>query len=809
MSAATDRAPFLAFDSFAVDAQPETPATARSAAPSRSPFLSVYELEHGEDPQTETLRETYAMLMNELDDEEFDEALFELQCRGRAMHDGQLALGKSRDEADRMVAMHFARLTQASQDMVDGMAREFAGREPNSMLEQEIDTYAEAYTPPAQVEPEFEQFFGKIIRKVAGAAKTLVKKGIQGVTQLALGPALNLLKGAIKPILKRVLEWAIGKLPAALQPVAQSLAQKLGFAKAAPAPQQAAQADGAAAADAAATNSGDVDAAIQAAAGTDAPTPQEEMNGHLAAALLAGNEVGFEMEAAQFGAPGSVMAPATFAELDDARERFIRELEGLGDNESAEPHIQNFLPAILPALRIGLRLAGRQRVVNFLGGLLAKLIGKLVGPQHAPALGRAIADAGLKLMSLEMSEAESAHVAPAAVAATVEETVNRVAALPDEVLDNQELLEGYALEAFERAAAANLPAIFSEATYRRRPDLLEGGVNAGWVLLPLRGPKRYKRCTRSFKISIAPHLAEEVQSFEGAPLADYLQDQLGFDEGEQVDAQLHLYEALPGTTLADIARGEHETLGPGLTEQANMAQLHPLTPQAATALLGRPGLGRAMPLGMRRRHLGAGQRFYHMQVGRRPFMVGHHRNMRLRRALHVNVTLDAVQDQIRLCLFLSEAKAQKLAARLRQGVNLGQITAGVQRMLGKRLKAIFAGHAPRRLRVVHAGMKPGTSPAAAWRKLPPMAVQAFSAKLQGWLVQGLAEQLKAQSQKVIAATEDAADGITLACTIEHPPGLKSLGQALIEGNATGVPEALAAGTPPTVRIEVHAGHRCG
>jgi hypothetical protein len=42
------------------------------------------------------------------------------------------------------------------------------------------------------------------------------------------------------------------------------------------------------------------------------------------------------------------------------------------------------------------------------------------------------------------------------VAGTVEDTVNRVGSLSDYILDNQELLEGFALEAFERAAVRQL-----------------------------------------------------------------------------------------------------------------------------------------------------------------------------------------------------------------------------------------------------------------------------------------------------------------------------------------------------------------
>src|SRR5262249_51043137 len=157
-------------------------------------------------------------------------------------------------------------------------------------------------------------------------------------------------------------------------------------------------------------------------------------------------------------------------------------------------------------------------------------------------------------------ESEMPRLASSAVAATVEETIGRVAALPDYVLDNQELLEGFALEAFEQAAAANLPALFSPAVYRQRPELLEAGVNAGWVLLPLRGRKRYKRCTRVFKVRVSPHMADEVESFEGAVLSDYLRDQFGMAEGDEVEAQVSLYETLPGTSLADIAHGERDTL---------------------------------------------------------------------------------------------------------------------------------------------------------------------------------------------------------------------------------------------------------
>jgi hypothetical protein len=271
-----------------------------------------------------------------------------------------------------------------------------------------------------------------------------------------------------------------------------------------------------------------------------------------------------------------------------------------------------------------------------------------------------------------------------------------------------------------------------------------------------------------------------------------------------------LYEALPGTTLADIARGERETLGPGLSDEANAAQLHPLTPQASAALLGKPGLGRALPAGSQGQRLAAGQRLFHLGTGRRVLMMPGHGG-RPRRLLHVNITLDSVQDQVRVHVFISEVKAQKLAVRLREASNLGLITAGFQRAISNRLGRIFSGQAPARLQVVNAAMRPGQSPALALQNLPPIATQTFVAKLQAWLLQAFAQFIKTQAPRVIAATEDTPEGITLSFTLEHPPGLKALGQAMVERGAAGsaIAEAIAKGAAPTTRVEVFAGHRRG
>lgn len=184
---------------------------------------------------------------------------------------------------------------------------------------------------------------------------------------------------------------------------------------------------------------------------------QYEFDQHVANVLFAHTEVEQDLEVSQVLTEQQVPDIYPMAELDSARNRFVENLQHLKEGEDPTPHVDNFIPAILPALRVGIRLAGRKRVVDFLARFLGKLIQKFVGPQYAPALSQAIVDAGLRLIQLEATSQDESHAASSAVAATVEETVRRVASLLDYVLDNQELLEGFSLEAFEQAASANLP----------------------------------------------------------------------------------------------------------------------------------------------------------------------------------------------------------------------------------------------------------------------------------------------------------------------------------------------------------------
>ena len=224
-----NQAPFLDVRSFVTE-EPEAEAIeVRASPPVRTPFLSVYELEDGEGSYNDPVREAYAALVNELYDEEFDEAMFELETHGRALHDEQIVNGSSRMEADRLVTQHFSHLIRESEAMVDSMAREFGSRDETNIVDREVESFVERYSPSATLDPEFENFFGKLIKKVGSAVKTAASKGWQGIKKIGLAPIFSKLKALIRPLLNSVLQKAIGRLPATVQPAAQLLAQKLGF----------------------------------------------------------------------------------------------------------------------------------------------------------------------------------------------------------------------------------------------------------------------------------------------------------------------------------------------------------------------------------------------------------------------------------------------------------------------------------------------------------------------------------------------------------------------------------------------------
>lgn len=428
-----NQTPFLDVQSFVMEEVSRD--TLATSVPVSSPFLSLYESEEGNgmiDPEAEA----YVTFLNELYDEEFDEALSGLVNEATTILEIHYLHEKEDEDpqtvgyqAERLLNQHFAPLVAEAEAMFGALARKFSQRDPNTLTDEEIETIVDRYRSSVALSPSSEEFLGKLkkavnkaVKKVGKKAVALAKKGAVAVATGGISLILPKLMPLIKPLLKRVSQTAIGMLPPPLQPIARKLAERLPFLKE--------------------LEEGD-ESVSEAAATYEVAEIQYEFNQHVANLLFAPTEVEQDLEVAK--ALTEQQAPDTYplAGLDRARDRFVQNLQRLKEGEDPTPHIDNFVPAILPALRMGINLIGRERVVAFLAKHLGKLIKKIVGPQHAPKLSKAIVDAGLRLIQLEATPEDESQAAASAVAATVEETVRRVAALPDYIIDDHELLEAW------------------------------------------------------------------------------------------------------------------------------------------------------------------------------------------------------------------------------------------------------------------------------------------------------------------------------------------------------------------------------
>lgn len=786
------QAPFIDVTSFTMGESDLVELEQGSTLPLASPFLSLYQSEEMTgmiDPESEE----YVVFINELYDEEFDEALSGLIDEAAAVCKSHFLLEQEDPhtaayQAERLLNEHFAPLMTEAEAMLDAFSREFGQRDFRILGEQEIDSIIDRYQPSAELSTGFDEFLGKIKKAVGKAAKKavdLAKKGVSAAAKLGLGPILSKLKALVKPLLRRVIATAIGKLPAPLQPVAKKLAERVRLLK---------------------EFDEGVTPLVHPSLPGGAAEIQYEFDYRVANLIFAHTEVEQDLELAQ--ALVEEQSPETYpvAELEHARERFIDALLGLKAGEDSTPHIENFVPLILPALKTGITLVGRKRVVNFLAKLLGKLIGKFVGPEHAPALSRAIVDTGLRLLQLEATPEDESRAAASAVAATIEDTVRRVADAPDYILDDQELLEGFVLESFEQAAAANLPPVLPEAVYRKRPDLAESGRYKGtWLMLPLRSRKRYKKFSIRPAIKLTPHRLATLETFDGIPLEEYFEAQLGLAPGEELEAIVHLYEAIPGTRPDDIVRLEQNSSGAGAAH--GIGQLHPLTPEVAALLLGESGLGREVDpqLGTNPLEAAPGQRFYALEIpGKRPLAVpGPAGRVKNRRPTQFRLVLDFPRNEIRIRLFLSEIRAQEIAVKLRQHGHIGTIAAGLRRVIDRGLRSALKG-AHGRLKIIHEAVTPDQW-AGAFQRLPSLMPQMLLGRLTEWLLKGLANHLKQHSEDFIKAAEDTADGITLVITLGNPPGFPLLRQALKGKNVSFASLKLSDGEP-TVKIRVVPGY---
>jgi hypothetical protein len=740
--------PFTPFeDSYTFEAEPSRLATSETleSGPIVTPFVSEYAGEEAVSGEEQELRD----LLFSVYDQELDESLAQLAEEAwNATNDRAEMFGETMGSpsAEQFLQEWISPLQAEAERMIDNVAQALTAADPETMGEAELDEVFERFTPrDTGLESYFEEFLGGLGKKLKTFARKAIEVAKKGLTLFpGVGFLLNKLKALVKPLLDRVLRLALDRLPPALRPVARQLAQRL-LGKV-----QMEEED------------------LVAPAVADVSSIQHEFDLQMASLLFA-PESEHEAIIGEVQAEADREEASPVAELHDARARFVDELErGIAPQEALE----NFIPAVmavLPIARTAMGIIGRQRVVNFLAGFLAKFISKYVPADASNQLSQAIVDTGLRMLSLETppSGTEVQQLAPDAIASAVEDTVRRVAELDETTLEHPALLEAAATEAFHQSAAESFP------PQLLIPELHEATVRGTWVSMPLgRRRKYYKKYTHVFDVQITPQIAASLKTTGGATIAAFLQDQLRVTP--PVQARVHLYQAMLGTSFARVARLEAGVAGLGRGARQAARLFHPLTVAAAGTLLQEPRLGRDVPgRFMSTRHrIAVGQRFYYLEIaGARqvPTIDGRRGTVATRRSSEVNVTLDFPKDEFRIFTYLSEADAQDVASKLRRR-DVTAVLVAAKRIYAAGVETALRGDIHRHVKILTEALPQEQFFGQALRRLTGQVKSHLIGKVVEWIGKGVANYVQAGAAELISATEDPADGVTLVVTIANPPG---------------------------------------
>ncbi|MFX0198367.1 MAG: hypothetical protein ACFFCW_19790 [Candidatus Hodarchaeota archaeon] len=788
-----EESPFLESRSFVVK-KPE-PVEEKESTPSWSqaytPFRSVYEL-NGQEELMEPEEEAFAEFLTELYDEEFDEAVYELMGEMSEIYESQLSTGygnmvAQEAQTEQYLEERLTPLVREIEMFMDNMAQSMEGKDLESMSEAEIGAIVDQYVPTESFSPAFENLFGWIKKKVKKVVK-LAKKGIKKLGKLALKGIWGKLNRLAKEMLNKVLKFAINKLPKRYRALAERLKKK--FVK-------------------------EIEEETYLEDGEvfqqDVTRIQREFDVQIAHLLFVEEEAEQEVAISEYLAESEEPMEDPLHDLDRARAQFISQINQLEEGEDPTPVIENFVTAILTAARLAIKFIGRKKVHKYLSDKMADFASKFIDRKNARALSRVLVDAGLRLLKLEVTPEDEAQVAGSTVASIIEETVREVAQLPEYILDKEDLLEGYVLDAFEHAAAKNLPHVLPEQVYQQRPELREiCKMNGSWIMLPLQGRKFYKKHTRVFETMICPHTAQMLTSFGKIPLAAFLRDQLGLRVGKSIKARVHLYEAIPGSRLYLISKFEKGIPGLGTTAKSAWAQFHPLTREAAGLLAGETGLGRDVSseflVNQRMIDDSNGQRFYYLEIdGVRPQMAMTPDGIpALRRSSQVNVKLNFVSNQVQLNIFLSEAETQDIALKLRQQVPVGSAVKYLITSLKNGLDNAFSPGMHHHIKIVHPAVIPGYSHSMMLRKLPQQITGIFAERILEWAGKGIADYLRNNAQQFVTAANHELDGVTLTISLDNPPGLSVI-REFINGAFTRLNGQFNQNGLPGIKIMVYPG----
>ncbi|WFB10455.1 hypothetical protein LRS74_28015 [Streptomyces sp. LX-29] len=661
---------------------------------------------------------TTAALLSELGDERFEEALQALVGEVAAAHLRAATPWSPDASAPVLPASEFegwlARRLSEADDVLGRLGERFADRPADSLSVEEVDTATQELLEQRDLEyPAMQQLFGSLVRKVAGIGKGIAKAGLAAVGKvLPTGVILAALRKLLDPLLRWVLRKATNRLPVSLRPAASALAKRV--------LRESAPGDGAQG------HRTDLDSVGEAS---------HRFDTQLAEVVLAPSDSAAEQTVADAVQETEWSEHDPVQELDEARARLVGQLAEAASGEPPAAQLQQFVPAVMaamPMVRAGVGLiGGRERVARFLEAGLAKLISGYVGPAAAKALARPIVDVGMRALRLE---AESAELLGAeAMVATLEDTVRHVLSLPQESLDEPLRVEAELQEAFAEAAARHLPreVLRADLPSGARAEAQDGAV---WLFMPraTRPCFRYKKLSRVLPLSISRIQAGEVLLRTGETLEGHL-----LDAGVRswpVEADLHLYETLPGTHAGHLAAFE---------DGASAEDFEEFTPEAAALLVGRPGMGRRVPTWQP----GGGppRRLFRLVVPGAP--------RRRRRTSRFVVRIDptAAKPLLRVHFRLGEREAHELTGHL-AGAAMRQVVVCIRAALSPAARRGLA----RRLAKGSERLPGGAFPAER--------AGALAEHISEAILSTLAKELPKAAATVRTAAQDPASGLTLSFT---------------------------------------------
>ncbi|KJV31306.1 hypothetical protein [Luteibacter yeojuensis] len=769
---------------------PEDAAPATESTPSFETGLMPF-AESGGMPVAEAATDQRLMqAFAQLRDEAFDEAVAFL-----AEETEQAIADRFTDESPASVAererygdAQLAAVRFEAQQYLSSLEAGLADAHIDALTDEQLSEALDRLDPqPGELTPAGEEFLGSLINKAKSAVKFVANaaKGVGSVVGKVagtlLGPVLQKLRGLINPLLKRVLSIAIGRLPAALQPSARALAKQMASET-----WQEGQA----------AYEGDASPATLA----DTAALAESFDASLAEALVADPAMGFAGESYEDADREAAPDGRALERLAEARGELIDRIRTAQDEEDLAPAIEQFVPALLGALRMGIKLVGRPKVVQFLARYLGQVIRGWVGPTLTGPLSNAIVDTGLRLVQLESSEETGAsrrdEAGPVALASVVEDTTRRLAESEEYIFENEDLTQLATAAAFGEAVASHFPQRFVRQALRQAPSL--GGT---FISKRPRSVRTYRKYSRVPEVEVTAQMADALPSFGGTTVGAVLR---AAGATFPVRARMHIYEAVAGTTLPRMLRVDRAGGG---TSHAASSQAHPLTPEAAGLLLREPKLGVATAPGfLQSRHkIAVGQRFYLLEpTGAAGALVLSEAATRTTAARlapsRAWTVVNLRRSKITVGLFLSEADAQGIAEAIRQGrgpTALLQALTTLYRAAAQRSDAAPHGH----LRIVHEDSEDNEALAPpATSALPAHLVAVLRRRLESWVLPALAAWVKDNSEAFARAAAHPDAGVTVRIRLTAVPGLDALAQATSPAAA----EAALRGSP-AIAISVGSG----